>query len=55
MTFCLCFFKVRCPDIAPAICGIKARVDFERLEHETPDTTGDKAGLTEVQMRCCSI
>ncbi|XP_059099701.1 vitelline membrane outer layer protein 1-like [Tigriopus californicus] len=45
----------RCPSDAPAICGIKTRVDFERLEHETPDSKNDKAGLTGVQFKCCQV
>ena len=37
------------------MCGIKARVDANLLEHETPDAKGDKSGLTEVQLRCCMV
>ncbi len=52
-TFC------RCPEAAPAVCGVKARLDADPraggLAHETPDVKGDEAGLTEVQFKCCKI
>ena len=60
-----------CPNDAPAICGIKARVDglidnkdargknkivkSIMLVHQVPDAAGDSAGLTQVQLKCCSI
>ena len=44
-----------CPREAPAVCGIKVRVDSDLLEHETPDVKGDRAGLTEVQLKCCQV
>ncbi len=53
------FFFFRCPEAAPAVCGVKARLDADPraggLAHETPDVKGDEAGLTEVQFKCCKI
>ncbi len=49
----------RCPAEAPAVCGVKSRLDADPrsggLAHETPDVNGDEAGLTEVQFKCCKI
>jgi len=60
-----------CPDDAPAICGIKSRIDglidnksargrnkimkAMMLVHQVPDAAGDSAGLTQVQLKCCQI
>ncbi len=49
--------EARCPPEAPAVCGLKVRLDepgrrgglFER----EPDLKSDSAGLTEVQFKCC--
>ena len=53
------FSQVRCPRVAPAVCGIKARIDADPrgggLAHETPDTKSDEAGLTEIQLKCCAV
>lgn len=59
----------KCPEKAPAVCGIKSRIDGpvggrrgkyrarsnNRLVHQVPDQRGDSAGLTEVQLKCCRI
>ena len=49
--------EVRCPQEAPAICGIKVRLDEPNhrggLFEKEPDLKTDSAGLTEVQFKCC--
>ena len=49
----------RCPKAAPAVCGVKSRLDADPhgggLAHETPDVKADEAGLTEVQFKCCQV
>ena len=60
-----------CPEEAPAVCGIKSRIDglidnkdargrnkimkSIMLVHQVPDAAGDSAGLTQVQLKCCQI
>lgn len=60
-----------CPKAAPAVCGIKTRIDglidnsrgrgrnkilkSMMLVHQVPDAAGDSAGLTQVQLKCCQI
>jgi len=49
----------KCPDDAPAVCGIKSRIDNgypNRYAHYMiPDKRGDKAGITEIQLKCCEV
>ena len=61
----------RCPPEAPAVCGIKTRIDglidnsrgrgrnkilkSMRLVHQVQDAAGDSAGLTQLQLKCCQI
>ena len=48
---------MKCPEAAPAICGIKSRVDTadpNQGRYQVPDITTDQAGLTEVQLKCCA-
>ena len=59
----------RCPQDAPAVCGIKTRIDGPivvkkgrgKLKrkvlpvHQVPDAAGDTAGVTEVQLKCCEF
>lgn len=60
-----------CPEAAPAVCGIKTRIDglidnsggrgrnkilkSMMLVHQVPDAAGDSAGLTQIQLKCCKI
>ena len=60
-----------CPEEAPAVCGIKSRIDglidnkdargrnkimkSIMLVHQVPDAAGDSAGLTQVQLKCCQV
>ena len=62
---------VYCPENAPAVCGIKTRIDglidnsggrgrnkilkSMMLVHQVPDATGDSAGLTQIQLKCCKM
>ena len=47
-----------CPPEAPAVCGIKSRIDNadpRQRTYSVPDMRGDRAGLTEVQLKCCTV
>jgi len=60
-----------CPKSAPAVCGIKTRIDglidnsgsrgrnkilkSMMLVHQVPDASGDSAGLTQIQLKCCNM
>ena len=60
-----------CPANAPAVCGIKSRIDglidnsrgrgrnkilkSMTRVHQVPDAPGDSAGLTQIQLKCCKM